>query len=76
MQRGGVAYVRRPLPAKSAESYAARYPRRGYELWRKEAITSVRLINAVERAGLTNSSPVREITPRGWKRHHGNLVRK
>jgi hypothetical protein len=61
----GVAHARRPLAVESAEAYAARFPGRGYELWSNEAMTGVQQLEAIERDGLTDSSPVKEDTPPG-----------
>ncbi|MCJ1357953.1 MAG: hypothetical protein MMC33_007950 [Icmadophila ericetorum] len=43
--------------------------RRGFCLWENESATGLKLLDAMKREGLTDTTPIREITPAGWVRY-------
>ena len=56
----------KPLPIESVEAFKIRRPLASCHLWVNERKTGLRLLDAVERQGLVDTSPVRQITPSGW----------
>lgn len=58
----------KPLPIESVEAFKIRHPRKSCRLWVNERKTGLRLLHAFERQGLVDTSPVRQITPSGWRR--------
>ena len=63
----------KPLPIESVEAFKIRRPKKSCLLWLNEWKTGRRLLDFVEREGLVDTSPVREITPSGWIRDGGDL---
>lgn len=61
-------YSKKELPLETVDSYRGRNPRKSCALWANESKTGFPLLSAVERDGLTDTSPVIEITPPGWTR--------
>lgn len=63
---------RKKNAVKSAAASLAEYrqirPKGSCDLWTGEKATGVRLVEAEEREGLDDTSPIIELTPPGWKR--------
>ncbi len=51
---------------RSAQAFRARFSKRSCALWANERKTGMRLLGAVQRAGLIDTTPLRELTPPGW----------
>lgn len=58
----------KPLPVISAQAYRARFPQSRCWLWENEKKTGQQLLEAMERDGLMDASPLSERTPPGWRR--------
>lgn len=56
----------KPLPLLDLAIHRDRDPQWSCPLWHNERETGLRLLHAVQREGLTDQSPVSEITPDGW----------
>jgi hypothetical protein len=66
--------VKKPLPLCSTQEYRGRFPSHRFTLWNNEDTAGIKLLSALERDGLTDTAPVRELTPPGWsKNEHGCL---
>ncbi len=70
-QRRRCSGAERLLLVQSAQAFRVRFPRRSCGLWANERKTGVCLLGAVQRAGLTDTTPLRELTPPGWQRLTG-----
>lgn len=57
----------KPLPMESVEAFQIRHPGKSCRLWVNEKKTGLRLLHAFERQGLVDQTPVRQITPSGWR---------
>lgn len=64
----------KPLPIESVEALKFRIPTLSCRLWWNERKTGLRILHAFERQGLVDTSPVREITPSGWRSDYEDLV--
>jgi hypothetical protein len=53
------------LPLRSVQASGTRFPRHSCVLWTYDCWTSVHLLGAVQRPGLTDTMPLRELTPPG-----------
>lgn len=61
-------YAEKDLPVCGTEAWKAKYPRRSCMLWQNEQSTGVKLLEAEKREGLSDTTPMREKTPAGWRR--------
>lgn len=66
--RDGVRYIVKNLPFTTAETYRSLAPRQLCRLWYHEEMTGMPLLWATERNGLVDTTPLKELTPPGWKR--------
>jgi hypothetical protein len=57
------------------EEFRAHVPELKFTVWKNEEKAGLKTLSALERVGLTATSPVRDVTPPGWSMNgKGRLV--
>jgi hypothetical protein len=73
--RGGQGRQKKRLPLLSEPEFRAHFSNLQFTVWENEETAGQRLLSALERDGLTDTIPLREVTPPGWSRNDkGRLV--